>query len=390
MPITLPRLNTSVDPRWTAVASRDREADGGFVYAVTSTGIYCRPSCPSRRPDRSRVTFFDSPADAQAAGFRACKRCRPDRPLLDPWIDKIQRACVYLANVEGQTSLMTLARRVGGSPYHLQRNFKRIVGVTPREFADARRLDKVKSRLRSGLDVTAAVFDAGYGSSSRFYERAARKLGMVPSRYRAGGAGAQIRYAIVTSPLGRLLVAAANRGVCRVAIGDADAVLVSALHAEFPASTIRRDRNGLARWVHTIVEHLRGRTARLDVPLDIRATAFQWQVWNALAAIPRGETRTYGEVAAAIGRPAAARAVARACATNPVAIAIPCHRVVPAGGGTGGYRWGPDRKRQLLDAERRIASASTIRNQKEARRHDRKRHEDTKTRNTGKMKAPIP
>ncbi len=340
-----------IDARWAYVAARDPGVDGQFVYAVRTTGIYCRPSCPSRRPAREHVEYFATPADAAARGFRACLRCHPDAPAVDPWIEKIRRACVYLSNVEGHPALTTLARRLGGSPYHLQRNFKRLVGVSPREFADACRLKKVKQRLRSGFDVTAALLDAGYGSSSRFYERAASRLGMPPVRYRRGGAGLTIRYATTASPLGRLLVAATDRGVCAVALADTDRDLRTTLRAEFPAARLTADRRALAGWIRQVVNHLRGRRARLDLPLDIQATAFQWQVWNALAAIPPGETRSYGELAAAIGRPTAARAVARACATNPVALAIPCHRVVPAAGGVGGYRWGTARKALLLDRE---------------------------------------
>lgn len=344
------RLNDTA--RWQAVQSRDRTADGLFVYAVHSTGIYCRPSCASRRPRRDRVAFFDAPGDARRAGYRACKRCAPDAGLVaDPWIDKVRRATVYLANVESHPSLARLAERLGGSPYHLQRNFKRIVGVTPREYADACRMRTVRRRLQQGADVTGAMLDAGYGSSSRFYERAAPKLGMSPSAYRKGGAGSRIAYAIVDSPLGRMLVAATERGVCSVTMGNSDAALTRALGDEFPAATIRADQGSLARWTASILEHLDGRRPRLDLPLDIQATAFQWQVWQALAAIPYGETRTYKDVARAIGKPDAVRAVARACATNPVALAIPCHRVVPAAGGSGGYHWGAARKTALLARE---------------------------------------
>ena len=348
-----PVERTNEIARWDAVLGRDRDADGLFVYAVRSTGVYCRPSCPSRRPHRDRVAFFDTPSEARRGGFRACLRCHPDAPLAaDPWIEKVRRATVYLANVDGHPSLAMLASRLGGSPYHLQRNFKRLVGVTPREYAEACRLGKVKERLRQGGDVTGAMFDAGYGSSSRFYERAAPKLGMAPSTYRRGGAGMSIQYAVVASPLGRLLVAATARGVCAVAMGSSDAELTRSLSREFPAATIAKDAGALKRWTTRILAHLAGREPRLDLPLDVQATAFQWQVWQALAAIPYGERRTYGEVAAAIGQPRASRAVARACATNPVALAIPCHRVVPAAGGEGGYRWGAARKKALLARER--------------------------------------
>ena len=272
----------------------------------------------------------------------------------DPWIERIRRACVYLSNVDGHPSLATLAARLGGSPYHLQRNFKRLVGVTPREYAEAVRLRKVKGRLRQPGDITGAMLDAGYGSSSRFYERAVPKLGMAPSVYRRGGAGMQIGYTIVESPnasLGRLLVAATSRGVCAVAMGSSDTELTRALAREYPAAAITTDAGALAQWTTSILAHLSGRRPRLDLPLDVQATAFQWQVWQALAAIPYGETRTYSDVAASIGRPRAVRAVARACATNPVALAIPCHRVVPAAGGAGGYRWGAGRKKALLRQE---------------------------------------
>src|SRR6267142_2010736 len=344
--------------RWNAVLGHDREADGLFVYAVRSTGVYCRPSCPSRRPRRDRVAFFETTGAARDAGFRACKRCDPDAVVAaaDPWVEKIRRACVYLSNVEGHPALATLARRLGGSPYHLQRNFKRLVGVTPREYAEACRLRKVKRHLRDGTDVTGAMFDAGYGSSSRFYERAVPKLGMAPSVYRRGGAGMTIRFAIVDSSnrsLGRLLVAATTRGVCAVAMGSSDDELTRMLTREYPAASIAGDAGTLASWTGAILAHLAGRQPRLDLPLDVQATAFQWQVWQALAAIPYGETRTYKEVAASIGRPTAVRAVARACASNPVALAVPCHRVVASAGGEGGYRWGIARKKALLASERR-------------------------------------
>ncbi len=350
MMFTTPPAMPTIDARLTAVMARDRRADGAFVYGVRSTGIFCRPSCPSRRPTRSGIDFFTTPAEARAAGYRSCRRCRPE--TVDPWVDKIRRACVYLSNVDGRPLLSTLARRLGGSPYHLQRNFKRIVGVTPRQFADARRLAKVKCELGRGRDITRALFAAGYTSSSRFYEGAGSTLGLLPSSYRKGGAGATIAYATARSPLGDLLVATTDRGVCAVSLGDSAAALHTALRREFPAATLVEDRTRLEPWLAQVIDHLAGSCPRLDLPLDIRATAFQWQVWNALTAIPRGETRTYGEIAKALGRPSAFRAVARACASNRIAIAIPCHRVVPAGGGVGGYRWGIERKSRLLSNER--------------------------------------
>jgi AraC family transcriptional regulator of adaptative response/methylated-DNA-[protein]-cysteine methyltransferase len=347
-------VTMTVDARWHSVAARDRQADGQFVYAVTTTGIYCRPSCASRRPHPSRVRFFPDSRAAQLAGFRACKRCRPDASSAgDPWPDKIRRACACLANVDGHLSLERLARQVGGSPYHLQRQFKRLVGVSPREFAEARRLRKAKERLRHGADATTAAFDAGYGSASRFYERLAKTLGMRPGAYKKGGAGMRIRYTIVDSPFGKLMVAATPQGVCSVAMSASAAHLERALAAEYPAASIEPEDGTLHTWTEQVLAHLSGRLPRIDLPLDVRATAFQWQVWTALAAIPRGETRSYAEVARAIGRPQAARAVARACAANPVALAIPCHRVVPTAGGVGGYRWGSERKQALLAAEQR-------------------------------------
>jgi AraC family transcriptional regulator of adaptative response/methylated-DNA-[protein]-cysteine methyltransferase len=270
----------------------------------------------------------------------------------DPWIDKITHACAYLAQVDGHPSLGALARRFGGSPYHFQRTFKRVVGVTPRQYAEACRLRRVKRRLRDTGAVTDAVFEAGYGSSGRFYERAAPKLGMPPSIYQHGGAGMQIRYAIVESSLGRVIVGATSRGVCAVALGASDNALERALGDEYPLATLSRDDGGLGSWTNAVVALLAGRRPRLDLPLDIQATAFQWQVWKTLAEIPRGETRTYAEIARAIGKPRAARAVGHACATNPVAVVIPCHRAVPAAGGVGNYRWGSERKRKLLDRER--------------------------------------
>jgi AraC family transcriptional regulator of adaptative response/methylated-DNA-[protein]-cysteine methyltransferase len=353
---TTTRIHPTVDAdavRWHAVLAHDAREDGAFVYAVCSTGIYCRASCPSRRPRRDRVTFFGSAVEAEHAGFRACKRCRPDAiPATDAWVEKIRRACVYLANVEGHPSLAALAARIGGSPHHLQRNFKRLVGLTPRQYAEACRLGKVKRRLRGGNGVTAAMLDAGYGSSSRFYERAVPRLGMRPAVYQRGGVGMTIQYSIVDSVLGRLLVAATDRGVCAVAMGGSDRELARNLAHEYPAATIVPGAGSFTAWTQEIVARLAGRRPRVDLPLHVQATAFQWQVWETLAAIPYGETRTYGEIASAIGRPQAVRAVARACASNPVAVAIPCHRVIARSGALSGYRWGVERKKALLARER--------------------------------------
>jgi AraC family transcriptional regulator of adaptative response/methylated-DNA-[protein]-cysteine methyltransferase len=280
--------------------------------------------------------------------------------MADMWVERVERACAFLERTGGREPLAKLASRFGSSPYHFQRNFKRIVGVSPREYADAFRLRKVKRGLKGGADVTTAMLDAGYGSTSRFYERAVPKLGMLPSAYKKGGAGMSIHFAIVDSPLGRLLVGATPRGVCAVAMGSSDTELERALGREYPAAEISRDTKGLAEWSGRVLEFLAGRVPRLELPLDVQATAFQWQVWKALERIPYGETRSYGEVARSVGRPKAARAVARACATNPVALAIPCHRVVPAAGGVGGYRWGAARKKALLARETSFAKAPAV------------------------------
>lgn len=338
---------------WQTVLARDGRFDGRFVFAVRSTGIYCRPSCPARRPSRERVTFYRDAGDAERAGFRACLRCRPADPATPgPRLEAVRRACRILDD-PGDTSLSlaALGERVGMKPGRLRRAFRGLLGITPRQYAAARRLRDFKARARQGESVTAAMYDAGYASSSRLYERARARLGMTPGAYRRGGRGARIRYTLAACPLGRLLVGATESGVCAVSLGDSDARLESALAAEYPAAEIRRDDRRLGRWVDAILGHLEGRGQDLDLPLDVRATAFQWQVWRALQRIPYGMTRTYAEVARAVGRPGAARAVARACATNPVALLVPCHRVVRAGGDPGGYRWGARLKQALLARE---------------------------------------
>jgi AraC family transcriptional regulator of adaptative response/methylated-DNA-[protein]-cysteine methyltransferase len=347
---------------WQAVQARDTSADGLFIYGVRSTGIYCRPTCPSRRPNREQVVFFQLPAAAEQAGFRACRRCHPDEAeLREPQVELVQRACRYIAEqLDGAPTLEDIGRTVGLSPHHLQRTFKRIMGITPRQYADACRLGQFKARLKEGDDVTTALYEAGYGSSSRLYEQAPARLGMTPATYRRGGLGAHIRYAIADSSLGRLLVAATERGVCFVSLGETDAELEAALAAEYPAATIAGATSdehssaepGLHMWVDAILRHLIGQLPHLDLPIDIQATAFQWRVWEELRAIPYGDTRSYRAMAEALGQPTAARAVARACATNPVALVIPCHRVVGEDGGLRGYRWGAERKRALLEQEK--------------------------------------
>jgi AraC family transcriptional regulator of adaptative response/methylated-DNA-[protein]-cysteine methyltransferase len=351
-------MNTAVATsfnRLDAVFARDRAFDGAFVYGVTSTGIYCRPTCPSRRPRADRVRFFDDARAAERAGFRACRRCRPDAgadPSAARHADAIARVCAFIrAHATERLTLAALSARASVSPHHFQRTFTKIVGVSPREYADACRLKRVKSDLKKADSVTTALYDAGYGSSSRLYERAKASLGMTPATYRRGGAGATIRYAIGDSPFGRVLVAATDRGVAAVKIAQADATLERALREEFDSATIVHDRETVAPMIASVLNTIDAPRAH-DIPLDVAATAFQWRVWRALQQIPPGATRSYQEIANAIGRPTAARAVARACATNPVALVIPCHRVVPASGGAGGYRWGVSVKKQILARER--------------------------------------
>ncbi len=344
-----------LDPRWKSLAARDADADGTYVYGVTSTGIYCRPSCPSRRPRADRVRFFNTRTEARQAGFRACKRCRPDTVgLAQPGVEAVRRASAYLAShADQQVTLGQLARISAMSPHHLQRRFKAMVGVSPREYQAAVRAGKLRASLRDGRDVTTAIYEAGYGSPSRVYEAAPTGKGVTPSRYRRGGTGMRIEYSTVSSALGRVLVAATADGVCAVKLGDSDTSLVRDLRREYPSADLHANVKARTEWVKAIVDHLGGVAPSLDLPIDVQATAFQWKVWRALQKIPFGETRTYSTVAKAIGQPTAARAVARACATNPVCLIVPCHRVIPAAGGTGGYRWGAERKERLLSAELR-------------------------------------
>jgi AraC family transcriptional regulator of adaptative response/methylated-DNA-[protein]-cysteine methyltransferase len=335
------------------VLARDRTADGAFVYAVTSTGIFCRPSCPSRRPRPDRVRFFDDTTAAAAAGFRACKRCRPTDMAANGTTGAIRRVAAYLdAHVDERVPLARLGRLARLSPSHLQRRFKDEVGLSPREYQAARRADAFRRELRAGKDVTTAMYEAGYGSPSRVYEAAPTGKGMTPTAYRRGGKGLELDYAIVASPLGRLLVAATSTGVCAVKLGDRDEALEADLAHEFPEANIR-GKGAIPRgWLDAIVSSI-GKTGIVnDLPLHVRGTAFQWRVWRALQDIPTGETRTYSEVARTVGSPSAVRAVARACATNPVALVVPCHRVVPKDGSVGGYRWGAERKKKLLQLEK--------------------------------------
>jgi AraC family transcriptional regulator of adaptative response/methylated-DNA-[protein]-cysteine methyltransferase len=347
------------DQRWKAVVARDSAHDGEFVFAVSSTGVYCRPSCAARRPRRENVTFFSHPEWAEKAGFRACLRCRPRSVSGHALSDWAKEVCRYIEqHLDEPITLERLGKVFRQSPFHLQRRFKAALGITPREYADSCRLRLLKRNLQAGNNVTRAMYDAGYGASSRLYEKTASQLGMTPDKYRRGAIAATVRYAIADSPLGRVLVAATDKGVCAIQFARSDGELIEGLKREFPFAVRKPDQDGLQAWVETLLSTMTGQESNAALPLDIRATAFQRRVWTYLQSIPFGMTRSYGQVAKAIGQPSASRAVARACATNPVAVAIPCHRVVREDGNISGYRWGVERKKALLELEQRGSSAN--------------------------------
>lgn len=346
--------DTHDNPRWTAVLARDAARDGEFVFAVSTTGVYCRPSCAARRPRRENVKFFTTPEQAERAGYRACLRCRPKAASGNSQSDGVKAICRYIEqHLDEPLTLNRLGKEFRQSPFHLQRRFKAVLGITPREYADSCRLRLLKRNLQAGDSVTRAMYDAGYSSSSRLYERTASQLGMTPDKYRRGAIAATIRYTCADSPLGRMLIAATERGICAIQFARTDGELIEGLKREFPFAARKPDDAGLRAWVDMLLEHMHGRELDSSLPLDIRATAFQRRVWAHLQSIPFGKTESYSQVAKAIRRPSAVRAVARACATNPVAVAIPCHRVVREDGTMGGYRWGIERKRQLLEMEQR-------------------------------------
>jgi AraC family transcriptional regulator, regulatory protein of adaptative response / methylated-DNA-[protein]-cysteine methyltransferase len=343
--------------QWRAVQKRDRRFDGQFVFAVRSTGIYCHPSCPSRRPGLDQVQIYQDSEIAQAAGYRPCRRCHPDRPLEDPpRTVLIRRICAWIdANLDRNITLKALSPEFGISPHHLQRIFKASTGLSPRQYVLARRLRKFKEHVRKGHAITSALYEAGYSSSSRLYEKAQTHLGMTPRAYQQGGRGMLIQYATAKSAFGRMLVATTERGLCFLCLGASDSTMKKALREEYPSADIHYNPVKLKTSVDLVLRHLRGEKANLDIPLDVQATAFQWQVWKKLMTIPYGATRTYSQIARSLGRPRANRAVARACATNRVSLVIPCHRVIRADGKLGGYRWGLDRKKALLRMEQETA-----------------------------------
>lgn len=352
---TLPNASpTEAEQRWQLVLRRDPRADGEFVYAVRTTGVYCRPSCPSRAARRENVTFFESPGLAAAAGYRPCKRCRPDE------ISQQQRrnalvlqACQAIEHSASALSLAQLAQQAGMSPYHFQRIFTSVTGLSPKAFQKAVQARRVTAALQSAPSVTTALYDAGFNSTGRFYEAAPALLGMAPGSYRRGGAGEHIRHAVVPCTLGWVIVAATRKGVCAIEFGESAQALEERIRARFPQARFEPADAGFQRWIARVLDYIEQPRGVLDLPLDVQGTVFQRRVWQALQAIPAGETATYSEIAARIGQPLAFRAVAHACAGNAVAVAIPCHRAVRADGSLAGYRWGLARKAELLKRERK-------------------------------------
>jgi AraC family transcriptional regulator of adaptative response/methylated-DNA-[protein]-cysteine methyltransferase len=336
---------------WKATQARDARADGAFFFAVRSTQIYCRPSCPARRPLRTNTLFFQTPKEAEREGYRPCRRCKPNE--IPEAVRVVSRAVQVLqSDLDEAVNVNALARTLGVAVDVLRRAFRQQTGLTPKELAAALRLKKFKALLRTGQSVSDALYATGYGSISRVYERSDAQLGMTPATYQKGGRGMKIKYATTKSSLGEILVAATARGVSAVYLGDAPAKLLEELREEYPAAEISAAQGEFTKWIDEVVARTEGNAPRRELPLDLQATSFQRRVWQELQKIPRGATRTYSQVAKALGRPRAVRAVARACATNPVSIAVPCHRVVRADGNLAGYRWGLTRKEKLLERER--------------------------------------
>ncbi|HYL92131.1 MAG TPA: bifunctional DNA-binding transcriptional regulator/O6-methylguanine-DNA methyltransferase Ada, partial [Alphaproteobacteria bacterium] len=329
-----------------------------------TTGVYCRPSCPARAALRKNVRFYATPADAERDGLRPCLRCRPlAQGLADANAARVRDLCRYIeTHSDEPLPLTALAKKAGLSPFHLQRSFKAALGLTPKQYVEAARLRKLKGHLKSSADVTDAVYEAGYGSSSRVYERADTRLGMTPNQYRQGGRNVTITHVMIDSPLGPMMIGATDRGLCFIHFGDSGKELLASLKKEYPAATLEPMRKpyhpDFQKWIDALSRHLAGQQPHIELPLDIRATAFQMRVWNYLQSIPYGEVQSYSEVAAGIGEPKAARAVARACASNELAVVIPCHRVIRGTGELGGYRWGLSRKRALIDRERSVKASA--------------------------------
>jgi AraC family transcriptional regulator of adaptative response/methylated-DNA-[protein]-cysteine methyltransferase len=345
---------TVADPRWAAVLARDPAADGRFVYSVGTTGVYCRPSCPSRRARPEHVAFHRTTADAERAGFRPCLRCRPDRPpLVEQHAATVARLCRFIESAEEAPTLDALAQEAGLSVYHLHRVFKAATGLTPKAYAAAHRAHRVRAELGYRDTVTEAIYGAGYNSNGRFYAQSNEVLGMTPSRYRAGGADTAIRFAIGECSLGSILVAASGIGVCAILIGDDPDALARDLQDRFPRAELIGGDAAFEQLVAKVVGLVEAPAVGLDLPLDVRGTAFQQRVWQALRDIPAGRTLSYADLARRIGAPKSVRAVAQACGANPLAVAIPCHRVVRNDGALAGYRWGVERKRTLLERETR-------------------------------------
>ncbi len=341
------------EERWSAVQRRESSADGAFFYSVRTTGVYCRPTCAARLPLRSNVRFHSTAAEAEAAGFRACKRCRPGGPeLAARRVAAIAAACRLVEKSEALPRVADLAAAAAMSRFHFQRVFKEVTGLTPQVYAREKRAERLRAQLHRGAPVTDAIYAAGFNSSSRFYAEAGKTLGMPARDYRAGGANAAIRFAVGECSLGAILVAASERGVCAILLGDDAAALTRELEDRFPRADLQPGDRDFDQWVARVVGLVEAPQLGCELPLDIRGSAFEQRVWRALRDIPPGSTASYAEIAATIGAPSSARAVARACAANALAVAIPCHRVVRSDGGIAGYRWGVERKRALLDAER--------------------------------------
>ncbi len=350
--MTDPVIDLTTEDKWDAVRRRDAAFDGAFVFAVKTTGVYCRPSCASRAARRENISFFATPEAAERAAFRACKRCRPDRiDEPDAHVALVRRACAAIAGAETPPSVAQLAAQASLSPFHFHRVFKKVTGVTPKAYAAETRARRAAESLRTASTVTEAIYDAGFNASSRFYETSAARLGMTPTAARRGGEGEAIRFAVGEASLGAVLVAATEKGVAAILLGDDPEALVRDLQDRFPRAKLVGGDAAFERTVARVVGFIEAPGRRFDLPLDIRGTAFQQQVWQALRAVPAGRTASYAEIANAIGRPSAVRAVAQACATNPLAVAIPCHRVVRTDGGLSGYRWGVARKRALIARE---------------------------------------